>query len=150
MQCPFCRRKTTQVTNSRDTKDSSQTWRRRKCSFCKEIFTTYEVIDLSYLIVIKKSGNSEVFDRTKLFSGIYGATIGLRIEQREKLVDKITKEVENEILFLKKKKVDSKEIGEIVLRKLVKEDMQTFLRFLARFKAIKSAPQLKKELARYL
>ena len=106
MHCPFCLRKTTQVTNSRDTHEGRQTWRRRKCVYCNEVFTTYEVIDLSYVVVIKKTGQTEIFDRMKLFSGIYGATVGLRIENLDKLFFKITKAIEVKILFLKNNKID--------------------------------------------
>jgi transcriptional repressor NrdR len=150
MECPFCRKQLTIVTNTRHTKGKSQTWRRRQCTYCNEIFTTYELVDLSYLVVVKKSGVTEVFSRVKLFAGIYSAMAGSKIEGKEKLVDKITKEIEKEILHMKKKKIVSIDIGELTLQNLMKYDMETFIRFLARFKQIKSSGQLKKELKNYL
>ena len=149
MECPYCHKSLTEVTNSRPTKGNTQIWRRRKCSNCGEIYTTHEIIDLSHLVVIKKTGKSEMFSRIKLYSGIYGATIGSKTPNREKVVEKITREVEREILFLKKKKINSQEIADIVLYKLRKSHTATFLRFLAYCKDISNELQMKKELQKY-
>ena len=105
MECPYCHSLQTEVVNSRPTQKETQIWRRRKCEECNEIFTTHELVDLSNLIVVKKSGKSEIFNHSKLYSGIYGATIGSKTPDREKVVEKITREVEREILFLKRKKM---------------------------------------------
>ncbi len=150
MECPYCHRAATEVTNSRATRGKAQIWRRRRCLNCKATFTTHEVIDLSHLVVIKKSGKPEMFSRVKLYSGIYGATIGSKTPHRELVVEKITREVEKEILFLKKKKITSAEIADIVLRRLRQGHTGTFLRFLAYCKDITSEAQAKRELAKYL
>lgn len=151
MECSYCHKQLTFVVNSRPTKANSQIWRRRQCSNCKEIFTTHEIINLSHLIVVKKSRKPEVFSRTKLYSGIYGASLATKpIPQRERLVGKITTLAQKEILSLKRKRIYSWEIGEIVLRVLRKTNTQIFLRFLMYFKDIKSEAQLKKELSSYL
>jgi transcriptional repressor NrdR len=149
MECPYCRKSLTEVTNTRPTRTMSQIWRRRKCLSCKETFTTHEIVDLSHLVIIKKSGKSEMFSYIKLYSGIYGATIGSKTPNREKVVEKITREVEREILFLKKKKIHSWEIADIVLLKLRKSHTATFLRFLAYCKDITNEQQMKRELQKY-
>jgi len=149
MECPYCRNTLTEVTNSRPTKGDTQIWRRRKCAHCGEIFTTQEVVDLSHLVVIKKSGKPEVFSSIKLYSGIYGATIGSKTPNREIVVEKITREVEREIMYLKKKRVTSAEIADIVLRKLQKTQTATFMRFLAYTKDISNESQMKRELKKY-
>ncbi len=150
MECPYCHKPLTQTTNSRPTKSASQIWRRRKCLNCGEIFTTHEIIDLSHLIVIKKSGKVEKFSHAKLFSGIYNASIGYRGVNRERLTDEVTAEIEKEILYLKKKKITASEIGEIVLKKLSKKQAGTFLRFLAYNKEITNENQMKREISKYL
>jgi len=150
MECPYCHSLQTEVKNSRSTLKETQIWRRRKCLECFAVFTTHEVVDLSHLVVIKKSGDSEIFARSKLYSGIYGATIGSKNANREKEVEKITREVEREILFLKKKRVYSSEIADIVLRKLKKNYSATFLRFLAYCKGITNESQMKRELNKYV
>lgn len=150
MECPYCHSSQTEVTNSRPTLKETQIWRRRKCLKCQEIFTTHEVVDLSHLVVIKKSGKPEVFNRSKLYSGIYWATVGSKTPDREKVVEKITREVEREVLFLKKKRVNSSEIAGIVLAKLRGTYSGTFLRFLAYCKGITNVGKMKKELKKYV
>jgi transcriptional repressor NrdR len=150
MECPYCHKQVTFITNSRPTKNNAQVWRRRKCSNCAEVFTTHEIIDLSHLIVIKKSGVAERFSQAKLYSGIYGATIGAKLPNREFIVDKITREVGSQILFLKKKRISSQEISDIVLKKLKTESPVTFLRYLAYNKNPKSEGQILKEVLKYI
>ena len=150
MECPYCHKQLTFITNSRPTKGNMQVWRRRHCENCGETFTTHEIIDLSHLIVIKKTGQAERFSRAKLYSGIYGATIGSKLPNREFVVDKITREVEKKILFMKKKRISTQEISDIVLKILKKLSPTTFLRFLAYNKNPKSESQIRKELSKYL
>jgi transcriptional repressor NrdR len=150
MECPFCHKPTTAVTNSRPSRGNSQIWRRRKCLKCQEIFTTHEMIDLSHILVIKKSGSAERFSRMKLYSGMFYATQPSKIPAREIYVDSLTRTVEKEILSLKKKRVSSEEIAEIVLTFLRKKHTPTFLRFLTNCKDITNEVQLKRELGRYI
>lgn len=150
MECPYCHKPLTAVTNSRSTHGKSAIWRRRKCLNCRQIFTTHEFIDLSHIVVIKKSGKREIFSWIKLYSGIYGASIGFKAHQREKMVYAITRSVEKDILDLKKKSISSEEIANFVLTKLRTAHTATFLRFLAYNKDIKSEAQMKRELAKYI
>ncbi len=149
MECPYCSKQQTFVTNSRITRKNTQVWRRRKCAACKNLFSTYEIIDLSHLNVIKKSGKTERFSKYKLYSGIYGATIGSKTPNREKVVESLTLIVEKKILLLNKKRVSSQEIADIVLNILRKKSTGTFLRFLAYTKDIKTEVQMRKELNKY-
>lgn len=150
MECPYCHKPLTFVTNSRATKNNSQIWRRRRCSSCKTIFTTHEIIDLSHIVVVKKTGIPERFSRVKLYSGIYGATIGSKLPNREFIVDKITRDVERQILFLKKKRVLSTEISDIVLASLKKTSPTTFLRYLAYNKNPKTSGEILREITKYI
>ena len=111
MKCIVCNNEQTAVTNSRLTKSNTQTWRRRQCKECGFTFTTHEIIDLSHLIIEKKSGKAVRYTRAKLFAGIYGATIGISIEDRELFIDKVTSEVELEIIKRRKQRITSGEIG---------------------------------------
>lgn len=149
MFCPYCHSPSTEVTNSRLTRGNTQIWRRRRCQHCKEVFTTHEIIDLSHLMVLKKSGKAQKYSRMKLYAGIYGATIGSKTPHREKLVDKITGDIEREILALKKKVITSEEIADIVLYKLRKVHVATFLRFLSYCKDLTSETQMKREFNKY-
>ena len=150
MKCPYCHSSQVYVTNSRPTKNESQVWRRKHCQNCKETFTTYERIDLSHLVIVKKSDKNEKFSHAKLFSGIYGASIGYKGNDREKMVDRITSEIERQILFLKKKELTSEEIADITLKKLKEKQIGTFMRFLAYCKDISTEKQLRHQLRKYL
>ena len=149
MDCPFCLKPLTAVVNSRPTKQHGQIWRRRKCLYCDQTFTTHEIIDLSHIVIIKQSGKAEMFNRMKLYSGIYTATLRSKKYNKEKLVEKITQEVERDLMFLKQKRIESQVVGDLVLRKLSKHNMASFLRFLAYSKSIHSESQMKKEIAKY-
>jgi transcriptional repressor NrdR len=149
MFCPYCAHPNTEVTNSRLTKKNSQVWRRRKCTQCKSIFTTHEIIDLSHLLVIKKSGKAQKFSRAKLYSGIYGATISSKVPNREYIVDKITRDVEAKLLALKTKETRSEVITDIILSTLKKNHAATFLRYLAYAKNIQTEAQMKREFKKY-
>jgi transcriptional repressor NrdR len=150
MNCPYCQSSQVFVTNSRSTKNQTQIWRRRHCQSCQAVFTTHEIIDLSHLIVIKKSGRKEKFSRAKLFSGIYGAAVGFKGADKEKFVESVTGSLESEILALKKKEILSSEIADLVLKKLLTSNTGTFLRFIAYCKNITTPKQAKTELSHYL
>ena len=90
-----------------------------------------------------------MYNHMKLYNGIYKATVS-KTSNRLQKVDKVTHETQRDILFLKKKRVSSKEIGEIILKILKSTDIGMFLRFLAYHKDIANIPQMKKELAKYL
>lgn len=122
------------VANSRSTAERSQIWRRRRCLACKSVFTTYERVDLSHLVVVKKSGRRERFKRAKLFSGIYHSSIRKKNSDRGEMSEfaqTITNLAEEKIIHLRKKEISSQEITEIVLRLLKKKDPGVFLQFLA-------------------
>ncbi len=151
MHCPYCGSSQIMVTNSRPTFSNSQVWRRRKCLSCEGLFTTHEVIDLSHLVVVKKSGKREKYSRVKLYAGIYNSTGSLKSRiEIQKLVQVITRKVEKEILLSKKREISSEEIGEIVLMKLKTISPGAFLSFLVNHKNINNERQMKKHLMKYL
>lgn len=150
MICPYCGSSQVFVINSRSTKEEMQIWRRRECIKCGNRYTTHETIDLSHLVVIKKSGRKERFSRVKLYSGILWATIGVNLPHREQTVNKITEGIEREILSLKRKVLTSQEIGDIVLKHLSLTAPAVFLRFLTYYKDLKNQKEIKRELGKYL
>src|SRR3989337_1187305 len=112
MSCPFCDHQDTEVVETRDSEDLSTIRRRRECTKCTKRFTTYERVVSVPLIVIKKDGKKEQFDREKLKRGVFKAcekTI-VGIGDIEKIVD----EVEKELRGFDSVEVDSKKIGQMV------------------------------------
>ncbi len=134
MNCPFCGSSQIMVVNSRPTAGGSQIWRRRKCAKCGSAFTSYERMKLSHLIVIKKSGRRQKFSRAKLYSGIYNSFLGKKGLDRGDIAEsaeKIINRVEREIIELKRKKISSSEIEEVVSKILGRKSPDALLRFLA-------------------
>jgi transcriptional repressor NrdR len=134
MDCPFCGSSQVMVINSRPNSAKTKIWRRRKCMECKNSFTTYEKINLSYLVVIKKSGKKQMYDRAKLYASIYHSCLDKKGIDRGSVSDfseKTTDLVEKKIFSLKKKQIETVEILKIVLKVLRQKSLDTFLRYLA-------------------
>ncbi len=127
MKCPFCGYFDTKVNDSRPTDDDSKIRRRRECLQCGRRFTTYEVVETAPIMVIKKDGSHELFDRTKLLNGLLRACEKRRIsvERLEKAVDSI----EQGILNAMKREVSSTEIGTRALEELRRIDEVSYIRF---------------------
>ena len=127
MKCPYCNYEETQVIDSRDTENLESTRRRRECTKCNRRFTTYERVEEADIVVVKKDGSRERFERQKLLNGILRACEKRQIplEKIEKIVD----EVESDLRKRDTVEVDSKTIGRIAMRKLRSLDKVAFLRF---------------------
>ena len=113
MKCPFCKHDDTKVTDSRATDDGRAIRRRRECQSCGRRFTTYEMVEESPLIVIKRNGSRELFDRSKILNGLLRAS-NKRMITRQQLED-IVSHVERDIRNSLAQEVTSEKIGEMVL-----------------------------------
>ncbi len=144
MKCPYCFHEETKVVDKRETADLDVTRRRRECLKCKKRFTTYERVESLDLIIIKKDGRREAFDRDKLKRGIIKACEKRPIsyEQIENFVDKI----EAELRKLKSKEVPSKLIGEKVINGLRKLDKIAYIRFASVYRSFADVTDFQKEL----
>ena len=148
MRRPFCDHQDTEVVETRDSEDLSTIRRRRSCSKCTKRFTTYERVERVPLIVIKKDGRKEQFDRDKLQRGILKScekTI-LGIEEIEKIVDGVEKELRTQDSV----EVDSKKIGQFVAQKLKKIDKIAYIRFASVFRRFVDVEDFEKELQKLL
>ena len=127
MKCPYCNYEETQVIDSRDTENLETTRRRRECTKCNRRFTTYERVEEADIVVVKKDGSRERYQRQKLLNGMLEACEKRQIplEKIEKIVD----EVESDFRKRDTVEVDSKTIGRIAMRKLRSLDKVAFLRF---------------------
>jgi len=127
MKCPYCNNVDTKVKDKRETEDLEATRRRRECLKCSKRFTTYERIEEADIIVVKKDGKRERYERQKLINGVIKAC-----EKRPISMDKIEKLVDSVESDLRKRdsvEVDSKTIGKIVMRKLKSLDKVAYIRF---------------------
>ena len=124
MKCPGCGFPESKVIDSRPVDEGSSIRRRRECLSCAKRFTTFEVVEALQIVVVKKNGSKELFDRTKLMSGILKATRKRPVEA-EQIVNEIETELQNGL----RQEVTSVEIGELVLQKLMVMDEVAYVRF---------------------
>ncbi|MBP5209315.1 MAG: transcriptional repressor NrdR [Clostridia bacterium] len=124
MKCPVCGATDSRVLDSRPIDDGNSIKRRRECTGCGRRFNTYEVIETSPVTVIKKDGSREFFDRHKLMTGIARACY-----KRDVDVGAIVTAIENELNNSLAGEVSTREIGEMVMRRLREIDAVSYVRF---------------------
>ncbi len=127
MRCPFCENEDTKVIDSRHTEEGHAIRRRRECEKCNKRFTTYEKVEEVILMVIKKDGSRETFDRSKVMNGIIKACEKrpVPIAEIEKIVDDIERGLNN----MMEKEVKSTFIGELIMDRLKDLDEVAYVRF---------------------
>lgn len=127
MKCPYCGYTESKVVDSRPTEDDEKIRRRRECLQCGRRFTTYEVVETTPLVVVKKDKSRQMFDRNKLLAGLLRACEKrpVSLDTLEKLVDSIELSYANQMV----KEVSSRELGEYVLKRLKELDKVAYIRF---------------------
>jgi len=144
MKCPTCGFKETKVIDSRLSNDGNSIRRRRECLKCEKRFTTYEYVEQVPLMIIKKDGRRQPFDRKKIISGFVKAC-----EKRPISIDKIeelTQELERAIQRQYDREVESHVIGELVMEKLAVIDEVAYVRFASVYRQFRDVNQFMSEL----
>ncbi len=146
MQCPYCDFEDTKVIDSRlsETKDAVR--RRRECLSCGKRFTTYERREPLRLMVVKRDGDREPFDRAKLHAGLVKACAKQRVPDED--VEFIVDEVEAELRDRRRHEVTSRRIGDMVLIRLRRLDMVAYLRFASVYRQYTDVDQFRSELVK--
>lgn len=144
MKCPYCGYNESKVVDSRPTDEEAAIRRRRECEKCGKRFTTYEKIEEMPLIIVKKDGSREVYQRSKMMNGLLRACEKrpISVSQIEKLADEIEKELYNSM----EKEIDSKKIGEMVMSRLKKIDDVAYVRFASVYRQFKDINTFLEEL----
>ena len=148
MRCPYCGAVETEVVETRDSEDLETIRRRRACLKCEKRFTTYERVENVNLIVIKKDGKREQFDRDKLKGGILKACEKTKVSLDK--IEKIVTEVERELRSGESVEVESKKIGQMVAGKLKKIDKVAYIRFSSVFKRFVDVEDFEKEVRKLI
>ena len=148
MKCPFCGHGEDKVIDSRGSADGRSIRRRRECLGCGKRFTTYEKVEEQSLMVIKKDGRREPFDRHKLLAGLVKASEKrpVSMDDLETLVDELERELSQHF----EREVPSKEIGERVMRRLHALDPVAYVRFASVYREFKDVEQFMRELKELL
>lgn len=148
MRCPFCGHDEDKVIDSRPSDEGSAIRRRRECISCGARFTTYEKVENLPLLVIKKDGTREPFDREKLMSGIMKSCQKRPVStlQIEGLVNSIEIQTQNSL----KREISSREIGEMVMEGLKQIDEVAYVRFASVYRQFKDVNSFLDELKNML
>ncbi|MBX6764049.1 MAG: transcriptional regulator NrdR [Rubrobacteraceae bacterium] len=144
MQCPYCDYEDTKVIDSRLSESKDAVRRRRECLSCGRRFTTYERREPLQIMVVKRSGEREPFDRGKLRAGLEKACAKRPISGET--IDLIVDEIETEIRERRRHEVTSRRLGDMVLLKLRHIDMVSYLRFASVYRQYTDVDQFRSEL----
>ena len=145
MKCPSCGYLESKVIDSRPTDEGRSIRRRRECLECGARFTTFETLESYPILVIKKNGTREAFDRTKIMNGLIKACQKrpVTMDQLEKVVSDIENELQNSLNH----EIQSQKIGEMIMDKLKKIDEVAYVRFASVYREFKDLDTFMRELA---
>jgi transcriptional repressor NrdR len=146
MKCPFCNYPETKVLETRETEEDV-TRRRRECLKCSKRFTTYEQIELINIMIVKKDGRRELFDKQKVIKSLQIACQKRPVSQER--IEEIASKVESKIRISTKQEVTTKNIGEIIVRQLKKLDQIAYIRFASVYNDFKDIESFRKELEKF-
>ena len=127
MKCPFCGDKESKVVDSRRSEDGNSIRRRRECIACQRRFTTYEIVESLPIIVVKRDGTRQSFDRNKILNAMVRAFDKRKVEMAD--LERITTEIEQTIQNTLEREVSTDKIGEMILARLKPIDEVAYIRF---------------------
>lgn len=143
MKCPVCGFADSKVIDSRHVEEGNSIRRRRECLSCQKRYTTFEILETVQIIVIKKNGEKELFDKNKLLSGLLKAC-----QKRPVNAEEIASEIEAELQNSLRTEISTTEIGEIVMLKLKERDEVAYVRFASVYREFKDIETFMAEISR--
>ena len=148
MKCPFCAHPESKVVDSRPAEEGASIRRRRECLSCHKRFTTYETMESLPLVVVKKDGSRQSFDRNKLLNGLIRACEKRPVSYGtlESMVNEIEQVLQNEM----EREISSAMIGELVMERLKKVDEVAYVRFASVYRQFKDINTFMRELNKLL
>ena len=148
MKCPFCGYSDSKVIDSRPAEEGSTIRRRRECLACQKRFTTYEIIERLPLVVIKRDGSRQSFDKVKLINGMVRACEKrpVSLSQLENIADEIEQELQSGL----EREVRTVDIGEMVMARLKNVDEVAYVRFASVYRSFKDINTFMEELSKLL
>ena len=148
MKCPFCGYADSKVIDSRPAEEGATIRRRRECLACQKRFTTYEIIERLPLVVIKRDGSRQSFDKVKLINGMVRACEKrpVTLSQLETIADEIEQELQSGL----EREVSTVDIGEMVMARLKSVDEVAYVRFASVYRSFKDINTFMEELSKLL
>jgi len=148
MRCPFCGYAESKVIDSRPAEEGATIRRRRECLACQKRFTTYEIMERLPLVVVKRDGSRQTFDKIKIMNGMLRACEKrpVSLQALEKIADEIEQELQNSL----EREVTTSEIGEMVMSKLKTVDEVAYVRFASVYRQFKDVNTFFEELSKLI
>ena len=148
MKCPFCGYTESKVIDSRPAEEGATIRRRRECLACGKRFTTYEIIERLPLVVVKRDGSRQSFDKVKLINGMVRACEKrpVSLQTLEKIADEIEQELQSNL----EREVSTVDVGEMVMKRLKDIDEVAYVRFASVYRSFKDINTFMEELSKLL
>ena len=148
MKCPFCGDQESKVVDSRHSEDGLSIRRRRECLACQRRFTTYEIVESLPIIVVKRDGTRQSFDRNKVLNSMVHAFDKRQVAVED--LDRITTEIEQVIQNTLEREVSTEKIGEMVMARLKPLDEVAYLRFASVYRRFQDVNGFIQEINQFL
>ena len=148
MKCPYCGDQESKVVDSRHSEDGLSIRRRRECLACQKRFTTYETVESLPVIVVKKDGSRQSFDRNKILNGMVRACEKRPVPLAE--LENAASEIEQILQNSLEREVSSEDIGELVMERLKRLDEVSYVRFASVYRQFKDIRSFMDELNKFL
>ena len=148
MKCPFCGDQDSKVVDSRHSDDGQSIRRRRECTGCQRRFTTYEIVESLPIIVVKRNGSRQSFDRNKIYNSMIRAFDKRKVDAGD--LDRITTEIEQTIQNSLEREISTDKIGEMVMERLKPIDEVAYIRFASMYHRFQDANSFMREISKYL
>ena len=148
MKCPYCSYLESKVIDSRPAEEGTSIRRRRECLSCQKRFTTYEIVERVPLIVVKRDGSRQAFDKSKLINGMVRACEKRPVTMAQ--IEHIADEIEQELQGSLEREIATQEIGEMVMTRLKDGDEDADVRFASVYRSFKDINTFMEELSKIL
>ena len=148
MKCPFCGDQESKVVDSRRSEDGNSIRRRRECLLCQRRFTTYEIVESLPIIVVKRDGTRQSFDRNKILNSMVRAFDKRKVEIAD--LERITTEIEQTIQNTLEREVSTDKIGEMVMERIKPLDEVAYIRFASVYRRFQDVGSFVSEINKFL
>ena len=148
MKCPFCGDQESKVVDSRHSEDGTSIRRRRECLACQRRFTTYEIVESLPVIVVKRDGSNQSFDRNKILNSMVRAFDKRQVDMAD--LDRITTEIEQTIQNTLEREVTTDRIGQMVMERIKPLDEVAYIRFASVYRRFQDVQSFISEIKKFL
>ena len=148
MRCPFCGEQESKVVDSRHSDDGLSIRRRRECMGCLRRFTTYEVVETLPIIVVKRNGSRQNFDRNKIINSMIRAFDKRKVDVND--LERIATEIEQTIQNNLEREITTDKLGEMVMERLKPVYEVAYIRFASIYHRFQDASSFMREISKYL